>query len=128
MAEPIVKPREARESVFLSAVVTHFGDDQPTQHRVRNISTHGVCLDQVAKLRKGQTVLIDMGLLEEVGATVVWIANNLAGLRFAHPIPIDAAKTRPKPAHVAQGWQPGWSGFTVTLTPDRTGAGTRGRT
>lgn len=97
--------REARESVFLSAVITCFGQGSPTKHRVRNLSPNGACVDQAEPLRPGQTVLIDVGTLEEVGAVVRWKRDSLAGLKFAHAIPIDAAKTRPKPEHLAQGWQ-----------------------
>lgn len=96
--------RESRESVFLSAVVTGFGTGGPTTHRARNLSSNGVCVDKPQSLRQGQTVVVSIGLLEEVGATVQWVEAALAGLKFAHPISIDAAKTRPKPAHVEQGW------------------------
>lgn len=95
--------REARESVFLSAVVTRFGG-APTKHRVRNVSPNGACIDGAEMLKQGQTVVIDVGQLAEVGATVRWVKAGMAGLKFAHPVSIDAAKTRPKPAHVQQGW------------------------
>lgn len=96
--------REARESVFLSGMVTRFGQPAATRHRVRNLSPNGACIDSADMLRQGQTVLIDVGVLAEVGATVAWVKSGLAGLKFAHPIDIGAAKTRPKPAHVEQGW------------------------
>lgn len=106
MSDAGIKPREPRESVFLSAVVTGFGQPAPTMHRARNVSPNGVCIDRAEALRPGQTVVVDIGMLEEVGATIKWVAGALAGLRFAHPIPIEAAKTRPKPEHVRQGWAP----------------------
>lgn len=95
--------RAPRESVFLSAVITAFGSGT-SKHRVRNISTSGVCVDQAEGLKLGQTVAIALGILGDVGATVMWIDKGLAGLRFAQPIELTAAKTRPKPAHVEQGW------------------------
>jgi hypothetical protein len=104
MSDPAAKPREARESVFLSAVVTGFGQSVPTTHRARNVSPNGVCVDKAETLKRGQTVVVDIGMLEAVGATVRWVEGTLAGLKFAHPIRIDAAKTRPKPAHIQQGW------------------------
>lgn len=107
MSEAAFKIREARESVFLSAVVTRFGEVARTRHRVRNLSPNGARIDQAAMLRRGQTVLIDVGLLEEVGATIAWVEAEQAGLRFAHAIDIGAAKTRAKPPHVEQGWNPG---------------------
>lgn len=99
-------PREARESVFLSALVTRFGAAAPTRHRVRNLSASGACIDQADVLRQGQTIVVDVGQLAEVGATVRWVDGGLAGLQFAQQIRMDAAKTRPKPAHVQQGWRP----------------------
>lgn len=104
MSETGPQPREPRESVFLSGLVTRFGQGAPTKHRVRNLSPDGACLDQAEPLRQGQTILLDVGVLAEVGATVVWVNGNLAGLKFAHRIDIGAAKTRPKPAHVTDGW------------------------
>lgn len=98
------KPRESRESVFLSGLVTGFGQSAPTRHRVRNLSPNGACIDGAGALKQGQTVLIDVGVLAEVGATVAWVDGGMAGLKFAHPIEIGAAKTRPKPAHVEHGW------------------------
>lgn len=103
MSEPASTSREARESVFLSAVITCFGGSAPTRHRVRNLSPNGACVDQASKLRKGQMVTIHVGLLEEVGATVAWVEGDLAGFAFAHPIKVDAAKSRPKPAHLTAG-------------------------
>ena len=105
MSDRAHHPREARESVFLNAVVTQFGQPEPTRHRVRNLSSGGACIDQASMMRQRQTVLIDVGTLEEVGATIAWVMGDLAGLKFAHPIPIGSAKTRAKPAHLAEGWQ-----------------------
>jgi hypothetical protein len=38
-------------------------------------------------------VLVSVGLLQEVGATVVWVKNEIAGLRFADMIDPDAARS-----------------------------------
>ena len=108
MEAVIPGPREARESVFLSALVTRFGAVEPTRYRVRNLSASGACIDQAEVLRQGQTIVVDVGQLAEVGATVRWVKAGLAGLRFAQQIHTDAAKTRPKPAHVQQGWNRPW--------------------
>lgn len=70
MTDAVLKSREARESVFLTAVVTRFCQPKPTRHRVRNLSSRGACIDQAAMLRTGQTVVIDVGTLAEVGATI----------------------------------------------------------
>jgi hypothetical protein len=76
---------------MLSATVERFGRGAPTKHRVRDLSTGGVKIDQAADLRPGSTVLVTVGALQSVGATVVWVKDGSAGLKFAHDIdPADA--------------------------------------
>jgi len=104
MAPNPEQARKKRESVFLTAQLRFFGGGEASTHRARNLSETGVCLDQADNLTAGQTVLIKIGLLDDVGATVVWSEKGLAGLRFAQPIDPAAAKRRPKPPHVEQGW------------------------
>lgn len=104
MASGFEQARKKRESVFLTAHVRVFGGGEASTHRARNLSETGVCLDQAENLTPGKTVLIKIGLLDDVGATVVWSKKGLAGLRFAQPIDPAAAKRRPKPPHVQQGW------------------------
>ena len=104
MASNTEHARKKRESVFLTAHVRVFGGGEASTHRARNLSETGVCLDRAENLNAGQTVLIKIGLLDDVGATVVWSEQGLAGLRFALPIDPAAAKRRPKPPHVEQGW------------------------
>lgn len=89
-----LKPRARRESVFLSAEIMVFGSADITVHRVRNVSTTGVCVDKATALRKGQTVLITVGNLSAVGATVVWVEGGLAGLKFAQQIDPAAARAK----------------------------------
>lgn len=95
--------RAARNSVMLSAVVERFGGFRQTKHRVRDLSTGGVRIDQAADFRIGSTVLVSVGLLEAVGATVVWVHNSSAGLRFAKGIDPDDA--RAKAAIVPRGFK-----------------------
>jgi hypothetical protein len=104
MASSPEQARKKRESVFLTAHVRVFGGEEASTHRARNLSETSVCLDQAESLTAGQTVLIKIGLLDDVGASVIWSEKGLAGLRFAQPINPDAAKRRPKPLHVEQGW------------------------
>ena len=104
MAPNLEQTRKKRESVFLTALVSPFGGGEARTHRARNLSETGVCLDQAENLIVGQTVLIKVGLLDDVGATVVWSDKRLAGLRFLQPIDPASAKRRPKPPHVEQGW------------------------
>jgi hypothetical protein len=101
---PALAPRAPRHHVLLSAVVERFGGTPPTRHRVRDLSTGGVRLDQAATLRVGATVLVTVGALQSVGATVVWVKDGLAGLKFAEPIePEEArAKTMIAPSRAAK--------------------------
>lgn len=83
--------REPRDSVMLSATVERFGGGGPTKHRIRNLSARGVRIDQAANVPVGATVLVTVGALEAVGATVVWARDGSAGLRFnTHIKPEDA--------------------------------------
>ena len=88
------EPRARRESVLLSAQIAGFGGGAPSKHRVRDLSTTGARVDQALTLSPGATVLIWVGLLEAVGATVVWVREGVAGLKFAHPIDLTAARSR----------------------------------
>lgn len=51
-------------------------------------------VDQAQSLRVGATVLVSVGELEEVGATVVWVEGGSAGLRFAQTIDPHAARSK----------------------------------
>lgn len=88
------KPRAPRHSVFLSATVEHFGARKPSRHRVRDLSAGGVRIDQAIGFREGATVLVSVGALEAVGATVVWVKDALAGLKFAEPVDPEAARAK----------------------------------
>lgn len=95
-AEPVREHAERvpRASVLLSATVEQFGDAAISTHRVRDLSTGGMRIDQAHLLRQGATVLVTVGALEAVGATVVWLADGWAGLKFATLIDPDAARAR----------------------------------
>jgi hypothetical protein len=108
MTNPVTpRPREPRDSVFLTAELVGFGGGGPTVHRVRNISPHGACIDRAEQRRRGETVAISIGHVADVGATVVWVDRGLAGLRFAHRIALEQARARaaipPKPTGTALG-------------------------
>jgi hypothetical protein len=94
--------RAPRNSVFLGATVERFGGGAPTRHRVRDLSTGGVRLDQATGLQAGATILVSVGALQAVAATVVWARDGQAGIKFAEPIDPDAARARaavaPRPA------------------------------
>jgi hypothetical protein len=86
--------RAPRSSVLLRATIEYFGSTSPSAHRVRDLSIGGMCIDQAAGMTQGATVLVTVGALESVGATVVWVKDGQAGLKFAHVIDIDDARTK----------------------------------
>ena len=79
---------------MLSAIVERFGGEEPTEHRVRDLSTIGVRIDQAAGIPVGATVLVSVGRLQAIGATVVWVKDGSAGLKFAHSIDPDDARAK----------------------------------
>ena len=91
---PLLQPRSPRESVLLSAQIATFGGGAPSKHRIRDLSATGARIDQASMLGSGATVLVSVGLLEAVGATVIWVKDGVAGLKFAVPIDPDAARAR----------------------------------
>ncbi|GHH27052.1 hypothetical protein GCM10008023_42260 [Sphingomonas glacialis] len=94
MNTPPMAERAVRTSVLLAATIEQFGGDHARTHKVRDLSSGGVRVDQGDALRKGATVVITVGSLEAVPATVVWIADGWAGLKFATVIDPDQARTR----------------------------------
>lgn len=84
--------REPRQSVFLSATLERFGSVGTTKHRVRDLSPQGMRIDQTTSLQVGATVLVTVGQLEAVGATIVWLKEGSAGLRFARTVDPDQAR------------------------------------
>lgn len=86
--------RAPRQHVMLNATVERFGGSPPTKHRVRDLSSGGVRIDQAIDMRVGATVLVSVGELEAVGATVVWVKDDSAGLKFAHAVELNQAKAK----------------------------------
>ena len=86
--------------MLLAAEVSRFSDPAVTKHRIRDLSPHGARLDKADALRRGETILVAVGSLAAIGATVIWVADEAAGLRFFEKIDPDAArsKTIVKPA------------------------------
>lgn len=91
---PAPRERLPRASVMLSATVEYFGGGAPTRHRVRDLSPGGIRIDQEGGMRVGATVLISVGALEAIGATVKWVADGCAGLAFAEQIDPELARAR----------------------------------
>jgi hypothetical protein len=79
---PLPEPTERapRANVLLKAIIEQFGGAGTTSaHRVRDLSRSGMRIDQANVLRQGATVLVTVGALEAVGATVVWVADGRPG-------------------------------------------------
>jgi hypothetical protein len=93
-AKSSVHNRAPRESVLLSAEVATFGSGAPSKHRIRDLSATGARIDQAGMLGSGATILVSVGLLDAVGATVIWVQDGVAGLKFAVPINPDAARAK----------------------------------
>lgn len=87
-------PRQPRQNVLLGAEICGFGGGTPTKHRVRDLSSTGARVDRAGALKPGATVLVSVGVLDQVGATVVWVKGDSAGLKFAEAIDPDAARSR----------------------------------
>lgn len=84
--------RQSRPRVMLSAMVKRSSGDPVTKHRVRDLSQGGMRLDQAGSLRVGATVLVTIGALEAIGATVAWVQDGFAGLHFVEAIDTDQAR------------------------------------
>jgi len=61
---------------------------------VRDISETGARIDQAHALTVGATVLVSLGELEAIGATVIWTKLDSAGLKFVEPIDPEAARSK----------------------------------
>jgi len=87
-------PRQPRQNVLLGAEICGFGGGTPTKHRVRDLSSTGARVDRAGSLKVGSTVLVSVGVLDQVGATVVWVKDDSAGIKFAEPIDPEAARSK----------------------------------
>ena len=93
-ADDSLPPRDRRDHVLLGAVITGFGGGEPTKHRIKDLSVNGARIDRAEDLRSGSTVLVTVGILEAVGATVVWVKDSMAGLKFAQRIDPEKARSK----------------------------------
>jgi hypothetical protein len=87
-------PRQPRQNVLLSAEISGFGGGTPSKHRIRDLSSTGARIDRAGSLKTGSTVLVSVGLLDQVGATVIWVRGDTAGLKFAEAVDPDAARSK----------------------------------
>lgn len=103
MTDDNLHGRDKRSSVIIRASILIEGI--AVERRVRNLSLHGACIDNQNDLKKGQTVYVWMGALEQLAAEVMWVTPQLAGLRFHAEIDLEAArKPRGAGTTVRAGW------------------------
>jgi hypothetical protein len=98
-------PRAQRTSVMLTATILSGEGDQATRHRVRDISSRGLRIDNAGGLRPGATVSISLGSLQDIPATVHWTRAGFAGLAFAEEINLKDAHKRAGSAPTARDTQ-----------------------
>lgn len=97
-------PREKRSSVIVRALVTT-PDGRSSERRVRNLSSHGACIEHDGDLRPDTTLTLRMGTIADLQAVVHWVSERLAGLQFAERVDLDEAR---KPRGVAIRAKAGW--------------------
>ena len=98
-------PRAKRSSVIIRAIV-HLPGNKQIERRVRNLSATGACIDHVSDVATGDRLVMDMGSLRGLSATVVWVRDHLAGLTFAEPVDLEAAR-KPRgtgAVSISSGW------------------------
>jgi len=104
MSDDAGKRRDKRSSVIIRAVV-HTPTGNQVERRVRNLSDTGACIDNSGDLAEGDQLLLDMGTLTSLPARVVWARESLAGIAFAKPVDLAAArKPRGAAVTVKSGW------------------------
>lgn len=96
--------RETRSSVLIFAEITR-QNGAVGEHRVRNLSRHGLCVDNDGSFSRGERLDVRMGVLAAVPATVIWLRRDLAGLHLDQPVSLaDARRPRAIRAGVSAGW------------------------
>ena len=107
----ISRSDEKRDSVMMQAQVWMPGARTPTDHRIRNLSPSGACIGNPAWLKHGDPIRVTVGNVQEVDATVRWIAYGLAGICFDRPIDLAAARRARSTVIAPPGWMGGIDDF-----------------
>lgn len=102
---------DKRESVMMRAQVWMPGARTPGEFRIRNLSISGACISQPGRLKRGDSIRITIGHVEDVDATVMWATADTAGIRFDYPIDLAAARRSRGPGVAQAGWMGGMSDF-----------------
>lgn len=104
MATIDISSREKRNSVIVRALV-ETPDGRERERRVRNLSDRGACIEHDGELQAGMTLVLRMGAISDLYATVRWVSGRLAGLRFSETVNLDEAR---KPRGAAIQPKVGW--------------------
>lgn len=97
--------RAKRTSVILKARMTSLSHGSVSEHRVRNLSETGACLDYPGEIDAGAQVRLSIGEVFDVPACVVWARQRLLGIVFDKPIDLTAArKPAPQGLAIKAGW------------------------
>jgi hypothetical protein len=107
MQPSISRSSEKRESVMMRAQVWMPGARTPTDHRIRNLSPSGACIGTPGWLKRGDPIRVTIGHVFDVDATVMWVAEGQAGIRFDRPIDMAAARRSRSAGVAAVGWMGG---------------------
>ena len=87
-------PRKPRYSVTLTASARRVGQQNTTGHRIRNLSADGACVQGGDVFAVGETLIVSVGDMMAIEAEVRWVADGLAGMKFARSINIADALGR----------------------------------
>lgn len=93
-ANPAEPPRPKRQHVLLGAVISRPDGSNESRHRIKDLSTTGARVDHAGDLAPQSMVLISVGALQAIAATVIWVKGDVAGVEFATPIDPDAARSK----------------------------------
>lgn len=103
---PLLERRAPRHKVLLAAEISESRNSAPTRHRVRDISAAGARVDAADSLAKGSNVVVTLGSLRGVAATVAWAQGGDAGLSFESEINPEDARSRPANVTLARPLNP----------------------
>jgi hypothetical protein len=116
--------RIPRRQVLLGAEISGNDGSVPTKHRIKDLSVTGARVDRAEALKLGATVLVSVGALGAIAATVIWVRDGIAGLQFVEPIDPDEARSKtiipsadrlmPKPGSVAADFRGDYGAPPVT--------------
>jgi len=76
--------RHARADVSFEATLTVGG--KTGDCRIQNISAGGAQLTSRMPVSRGDTVLLNIGVMGEVSGTVAWVGRGGIGIKFANDI------------------------------------------